>query len=63
MMSEQTEAGMVNLEGQSAKFMGHKASSFLGAGHVFGPLLEHGESEGKPEAPESPFEEAPEGDV
>ena len=62
-MSEQTEAGMVNLEGRSAKFMGHKASSFLESGDVFRSVLEHGESEGKPPPVESPFEEAPEGDV
>ena len=62
-MSEEAKENMVILQMESAKFMGHKASSFLESGHVFGPLLEYGESEGQSEAPESPFEEAPEGDV
>ena len=45
------------------KFMGEKTTKLFAGSHVFGPLLEHGEQTGQPEAPESPFEEAPEGDV
>lgn len=62
-MSEEAKTGVLSLEGQSAKFMGHKASSFLESGDVFRSVLEHGESEGKPPPVEPPFEEAPEGDV
>ena len=47
----------------AAEFMGEKATKLLAGRDVFRPLLEHGEQTSEPEAPESPFEEAPEGDL